>query len=174
MRSNRFVTPRGSLAPPDRFSVCRSPGLLQGFQREQSQAVRRQSLHVVRDMDFVTSLARIRPETTAQANDSERRVASVSREIASKAPGIAAGGRDRETCGCPPTDRDRSDFPRRLACSRRSSLWPSRSNVTKSGKSNQPGRSRFRDLSSPQPQYRLSRSSCMSSCRPFTCSLSNT
>ena len=29
---------------------------------------------------------RTRPETTAQANDSERRVASVSREIASKAP----------------------------------------------------------------------------------------
>ena len=41
----------------------------------------------------------IRPETTAQANNSERRVANVSREIASRAQKSPQVGRDRETCG---------------------------------------------------------------------------
>jgi len=40
---------------------------------------------------FVTSATRLGPETTAQANDSEWRVAGVSREIASRALEIAAG-----------------------------------------------------------------------------------
>ena len=48
MRSKRFVTPRGSLAPPDRFSVSRLHGLLQGFLRERSRAVRPQPIHDVR------------------------------------------------------------------------------------------------------------------------------
>jgi hypothetical protein len=61
--------------------------------------------------DFVTSATCIRPETTAQANDSERRVASASREIASKAPEIAAGLQKSRDLRVPPTSRDRSVFP---------------------------------------------------------------
>src|SRR5262245_19800601 len=39
LRSSRFVAPRRFLAPPGRFSVCRSPGLLQGFLRERARAI---------------------------------------------------------------------------------------------------------------------------------------
>jgi hypothetical protein len=61
-------------------------------------------------------------ETAARANDSERRVASVSREIAATAPEIAAGRQSSRDLRVPPTSRESSDFPRRLACERRSSF----------------------------------------------------
>src|SRR5438093_12559891 len=86
MRPHRFVTPCGSLAPSDRFSVCRSHGPLQGFLRERPRAVSvtvsefpRGSRHP-RDGDLLR-----------KANDCERPVASVSRETAARAPEIAAG-----------------------------------------------------------------------------------
>jgi hypothetical protein len=104
------------------------------------------AIHDVRSIDFVTSLARTRPETTAQANDSERRVARVSREIASKAPEIPAGRQRSRDLRLSPTGRDRTgapsaapalgwrcDFPRRLACERRSGFWPNHCHVTNSG-----------------------------------------
>src|SRR5206468_4185376 len=82
------------------------------------------------------------PETAAQANNSERRVATVSREIASRAPEVAAGRHWSKTCGLhrqaaaepgPRRGHPRwggdAYFPRRLACSRRSGFWPDQSNV---------------------------------------------
>jgi hypothetical protein len=66
--------------------------------------------------DSGTSASPVRPEYCCAANDSERRVARVSREIASKAPEIAAGRQRSRDLRKSPTNRDRSDFPRRLAC----------------------------------------------------------
>ena len=63
--------------------------------------------------DFVTSASRIRPATAAQANDSERRVARVSREIASKAPEIAAGRQRSRDLRESPTGRARTGAPAR-------------------------------------------------------------
>src|SRR5438093_13761011 len=61
---------------------------------------------------FVTSATRLGPETTAQANDSEWRVAGVSREIASRAPEIAAGRqRSRDLRGSADKSRQKRFSP---------------------------------------------------------------
>ena len=92
-------------APPGRFSVCRSPGLLQGFRREWSRAMARWSNGVIASG----------PETCCEkANNCERPDASVSRETAAKAPEIPAG----HGPAVQPTSRDSGRFPGRLAVRR--------------------------------------------------------
>jgi hypothetical protein len=60
---------------------------------------------------FVNCAHRAGRETTAQANDSERRVANVSREIDSQAPEIAAGRQRSRDLRAPPTSRGEAISP---------------------------------------------------------------